>query len=94
MYHIKNFNKIMQAKIIKKLKDYFNPIILDVINESELHVGHEGSPNTGNSHFFIKMRSKKLNNLSRVEKQRLVYYVLKEEIKNGVHAIRMDVEGI
>mgnify|MGYP001449830425 CR=1 FL=1 len=84
----------MKFKITKKLENYFNPTLLEVINESELHSGHEGSPNTGNSHFFVKIKSSKFNNLSRVESQRLVYEVLKEEINDGIHALRMDIAGI
>ena len=52
-----------ESTIYKKLYDFFKPEILKVINDSEKHKGHSGSPNSGNSHFSITIKSKKLNGL-------------------------------
>ena len=42
-----------ESTIYKKLYDFFKPEILKVVNDSEKHRGHSGSPNSGNSHFSI-----------------------------------------
>ena len=48
-----------ESTIYKKLYDFFKPEILKVINDSEKHKGHSGSPNSGNTHFTITIKSKK-----------------------------------
>ena len=81
----------MKSQIYQKLKIFFEPKVLEVINESKLHKGHAQSPQTGNSHFFIKISSRKLDNQSRVNGQRMVYKVLEEELKNHIHALRIQI---
>ena len=36
-----------ESTIYKKLNDFFKPDYLEVINDSDKHKGHAGSPNTG-----------------------------------------------
>ena len=81
----------MKSEIYHKLKNFFEPKVLEVINESEHHMGHAQSPQNGNSHFFIKISSEKLDNQSRVDGQRMVYKVLEEELKNHIHALRIQI---
>ena len=81
----------MKSQIYYKLKNFFKPKVLEVINESELHKGHAQSPQNGNSHFFIKISSEKLDNRSRVDGQRMIYKVLEKEIKNHIHALRIQI---
>ena len=81
----------MKTKIYHKLKSFFNPLILEVENESELHKGHSQSPNSGNSHFFVKIKSVKLSNISKVEGQRMIYEVLSKEMSNEIHALRIQI---
>ena len=56
-----------ESIIYQKLTDFFSPQHLEIINESHKHQGHSGSPNTGNSHFSVVIKSKKLNNVSKSE---------------------------
>ena len=81
----------MKIKIYHKLKSFFDPSILEVVNESELHKGHSQSPNSGNSHFFVKIKSQKLSNVSKVNGQRMIYDVLSEEMSNEIHALRIKI---
>jgi BolA family transcriptional regulator, general stress-responsive regulator len=71
----------------EKLTIVFEPIRLDVINESHLHAGHRSSPGTGESHFRILMVAEKFAGKSRVERHRMVNDVLADLFKNGVHAL-------
>ncbi len=80
-----------ESTIYEKLKIFFEPDFLEVLNDSHKHSGHSGSPNTGNSHFTVIIKSRKLSNLSRVEGQRLIYDVLSDEIKKGIHALSIKV---
>jgi len=80
-----------ESTIYKKLSDFFTPDHLQVINDSEKHKGHSGSPNTGNSHFSIIIKSDKLLSINRIAGQRLIYNVLKDEMQNGIHALSIKI---
>ncbi|MBD22856.1 MAG: BolA family transcriptional regulator [Alphaproteobacteria bacterium] len=80
-----------ESTIYKKLNNFFEPEHLQVINDSEKHRGHAGSPNTGNSHFSIVIKSKRLCSINKVASQRLIYNVLKDEMKNSIHALSIKI---
>ena len=80
-----------ESSIYKKLYESFKPSILEIENESHLHNNHPHSPKSGNSHFSIVIKSSFFNGLSRVESQRKIYNVLEQELKNGLHALRIKV---
>ena len=65
------------------------PTRLDLINESELHAGHRGSPGTGESHFRVVIVSTAFTGLSRVARHRLVNGLLSAELAGGVHALAL-----
>ena len=65
------------------------PTRLDVVNESELHAGHRGSPGTGESHFRLLIVSPEFAGLSRVARHRLVNGLLAAELAGGVHALAL-----
>ena len=80
-----------ESIIYKKLNDFLKPDLLQVINDSHKHKGHVGSPNTGNSHFSIIIKSNQLSLMNRVAGQRLIYSVLKDEMKNSIHALSIKI---
>ena len=81
----------MRSQIFHKLNNFFKPEVLEVKNESHLHSSHSQSPNTGNSHFFVEIKSKMLSSISRLDGQRLIYKVLNEELKTTIHALRIKI---
>ncbi|NCQ67622.1 MAG: BolA family transcriptional regulator [Alphaproteobacteria bacterium] len=82
----------MKNRIRQKLEKTFSPLsVLDVINESDNHQGHKGSPGTGESHFKIRLKSPAFNNLSRVTAHRLIYKSLDAEFKEGLHALSIEI---
>jgi BolA protein len=62
---------------------------LTIDDESARHAGHVGARQGGESHFRVRIVSEKFNSLSRIERQRLVYAALAEEIAAGVHALAL-----
>lgn len=79
------------ANIIKeKLTEALSPIDLDVLDESHKHSGHAGSRPEGESHFNVKIVSQAFEGKSRVERQRLVYQALSEEMKQDIHALALN----
>jgi BolA protein len=73
----------MRAKLIEALQ----PTRLDVINESQLHAGHRGSPGTGESHFRVLIVSPMFVGKSRLDRHRLVNDTLAAELNGKVHAL-------
>ena len=80
-----NVQEQIEAKLIAAL----SPEFLEVENESHLHAGHAGSPNSGESHFKITLKSVELNDLPRLERYRKVHAILAEELAGPVHALSL-----
>ena len=77
----------VEEQITQKLRQAFAPVALEVVNDSHRHAGHAGSPQTGESHFSIKVVSERFAGKSRVERHRMVNEVLADELKGSVHAL-------
>jgi len=77
----------LQSRMREKLTLSLHPTQLDVVNESHLHAGHGGSPGTGESHFRLLIVSGDFQGKSRVERHRIVNELLREELRDGVHAL-------
>jgi BolA protein len=77
----------VEDRIREKLTKAFAPAALEVINDSARHAGHAGSPQTGESHFSIKVVSAAFAGKSRLERHRMVNDVLADELKGKLHAL-------
>jgi BolA family transcriptional regulator, general stress-responsive regulator len=77
----------VEQQITNKLRQAFAPVSLEVVNDSDRHRGHAGSPGTAESHFTIKVVSASFAGKSRLERHRMVNDVLAEELKGPVHAL-------
>lgn len=80
-------NGAVKCSIRQKLADAFAPSHLDVIDDSELHRGHAGYREGGESHFRIVLVSRAFTGKTRLERQRLIHAVLAEELAGSVHAM-------
>jgi BolA protein len=76
----------------KKLEQAFDPATLAILDESHLHAGHHGHDGKGESHFAVTMNAAAFAGKSRVERQRMVYAVLAEELAEQVHALRLTLK--
>jgi len=78
------------AEIIRqKLTLAFAPDELTIEDESARHAGHSGARAEGETHFQVRIVSKVFEGMGRVERQRKVYAVLSEELKDRVHALAL-----
>jgi len=79
------------AAIRDKLTAAFAPVALEVRDESARHAGHAGATrddgSQGETHFHVRIVSASFGGVSRVERQRLVYAALKDELAGPVHAL-------
>lgn len=84
----------MEKLIIKKLQEAFNPVFLEVLNNSHLHSGHIAVQNFkhhNQTHFLIKISAKSFINKSKITIHREINNLLKDEFKNGLHALEIKV---
>jgi BolA protein len=78
------------ANIIKiKLTEALSPSQLEILDESHKHAGHAGARPEGESHFSVRIMSQAFEGKSRVDRQRLVYQALSEEMKTDIHALEL-----
>lgn len=80
-----------QKRIYNLLQDALDPDHLEVINDSDKHSGHAGSPGTGESHYKLKIQARALCDMNRIQAHRHIYNILDKEIKNGIHSISINI---
>jgi BolA protein len=62
---------------------------LAIIDESHLHAGHAGARPGGESHFRVEIVSAAFEGKSRLERQRMVYAALADELRHDIHALAL-----
>jgi BolA protein len=77
--------------VVEKLSVKFSPSHLEVLDESEKHLGHAGSRPGGETHFRVRIASPALDGLTRLAQHRAVMETLDAEIKGGIHALAIEV---
>ena len=82
-------------RISAKLTAAFQPSRLDVVDDSNRHHGHAGEhpDGGGETHFNVALESAAFAGKSRLERQRLVYGVLADELKERVHALALKLSA-
>lgn len=74
----------LEEEIESKIHNAFNPVHLELKNESHMHAG----PAT-DSHFNLLLVSQGFSRLKRVQRHQAVYKVLNEELTGPVHALAL-----
>ena len=77
-----------RARIQALLGERLAAVHLQVVDESHLHVGHAGAA-SGAGHFRVVIVSERFEGKSAVERQRLVYDALSEQMGGEIHALSM-----
>jgi len=82
-------------RISEKLTRALAPTRLDVVDDSSRHHGHAGahSDGGGETHFNVMVESAAFAGKSRVERQRLVYGLLADELRERVHALALKLSA-
>ena len=79
------------AEIIEqKLRESLSPTTLKIVDDSHKHAGHAGASPGGESHFTVTIVSKNFEGKSRIQRQRMVYQALSEEMAGCIHALAMN----
>lgn len=82
-----------RAKIITdRLVEAFHPTHLEVIDESDQHIGHAGHQG-GGRHFAIVIAAPCLASDSRVVAHRKIYALFADMMPEQIHALRITVQS-
>ncbi|MCO5114638.1 MAG: BolA family transcriptional regulator [Bdellovibrionaceae bacterium] len=76
--------KPIEAEIIRILEKEFAPSVLEVVNESDMHHGPKGRE----SHFKVYLVSDSFSDMSRIQRQRIVFAAL-GDIMTSIHAFTL-----
>jgi len=79
----------MDERIAARLTEALDPVVLDVVDESDRHAGHAGARAGGGTHYRVRIVSARFERQSRVERHRLVYGLLAGEFADGLHALAL-----
>ncbi len=77
-------------QIRDKLTRALNPQRLDIVDQSHRHAGHVGASPAGETHFDLVIVAAAFEGRSRVERHRMVYRILAEELAGPVHALSIE----
>jgi len=75
------------TEMLKRLSSAFPAAKIELIDDSEKHLGHGGYNPDGESHFTLLIESADFAGKSRVERQRMIHAALGELVGNRVHAL-------
>ena len=78
--------------IRERISQALQPTQLEIIDESHLHVGHEGARD-GRGHFRVRIASNKFSGLRPIEQHRLIYEAVGDLMESDIHALAIEVLG-
>ncbi|MCF7821442.1 MAG: BolA family transcriptional regulator [Mariprofundaceae bacterium] len=71
------------------LEEHFQPVALEIIDDSWKHAGHAGAKEHGGGHFSVEIVSENFAGKSRVQRHRMVYTVLEKLFGPTIHAVNI-----
>ncbi len=74
------------AAIRGKLEASFQPIELEIVDDSARHAGHAGARD-GRGHFHVRIVSQQFSGKRTVERHRMVYAALGSLMQTDIHAL-------
>ena len=70
-----------------------DPVDLEVLDESERHLGHAGWKEGGETHFRVRITAPAFAGKSRLAMHRMVNEALAAELAGGVHALAIEAKA-
>ncbi len=80
-------------KIEQALTEALAPSALVITDDSEMHAGHAGAPDGGESHFTVEITSEAFAGKTRVARHRLINSALAELLATRIHALAIKAKA-
>jgi BolA protein len=74
------------------LRAALQPAALEVIDDSHKHAGHAGARPGGETHFTVRAVAQAFEGRSRIDRQRQVNGILRDEFQSGLHALSLELK--
>ncbi|WP_116083986.1 BolA family transcriptional regulator [Tropicimonas sp. IMCC34011] len=81
----------MSDRISSRLEEAFAPHRLEVEDQSEMHRGHAGYQEGGESHWHVVIASSAFAGQTRIARHRAVHAALGPDIMGQIHALSLDI---
>jgi BolA protein len=79
-------SSVTSEKIQQKIKKILSPIHFSIIDETWKHAGHAGAV-SGKGHFILHIVSEKFEGVPLINRNRMIFEILKEEMESSIHAL-------
>ncbi|CAM5195766.1 hypothetical protein CDEF62S_00445 [Castellaniella defragrans] len=77
------------ASLLRQRLAALNPAQLDLIDESDLHIGHPGAQG-GARHFRVRITCSQFQGLGTLARHRLVYDCVRDLMPHPIHALAIE----
>jgi BolA protein len=75
------------TEMLRRLDSALSPTHIELVDDSEQHLGHAGYNPAGESHFTLHIESAAFTGKNRVQRQRMIYAALGDLMRERVHAL-------
>ncbi len=80
-----------KQRIAKLLLKKFDNFLLEIIDNSNLHIGHNNFDGKNETHIKIILTNKNNDSLNKLNIHRMINNLLEDEFKNGLHSIEIKI---
>ena len=81
----------LKAHLEQKIKTAFSPLYLSIVDETGKHAGHSGAI-AGKGHFIVHVVSQTFEGVLLLDRNRMIFDLLKEEMATSIHALSLRAE--
>jgi BolA family transcriptional regulator, general stress-responsive regulator len=81
------------ADDIRRRLDALSPTRLELVDESDKHIGHAGARPGGNTHWRLTIVSAAFTGNATVARHRMIYRALGELMRDPIHALSIDAKA-
>ena len=80
-----------KQRIDKILSNKFSDFLLEIIDNSNLHIGHNDFTGNDETHIKIILTKKNKSTINRLMIHRLINSLLEDEFNNGLHSLEIKI---
>ena len=85
-------NRTKRIKTI--LVKHFSNFNINIVDNSNLHKGHNNFSGDGETHILVNLKTKSQSRIDRMEIHKKINSLIKEEFKKGLHALEIKISVI